>query len=130
MFLFTGSALEDGHGPGQMGAHSPSQAPPVHRLLPRSRAVPSERVGADDFPAVALAELPALVVVHRAATLQERLDVATGGGRGVEKQDAGGLAAGVLPGMRDVAREERAGAGPADADIVADLEGDLAGEHP
>ncbi len=32
--------------------------------------------------------------------------------------------------MRDVAREERAGAGPADGDLVADLEGDLAGEHP
>src|SRR5262245_62317571 len=32
--------------------------------------------------------------------------------------------------MRDVAREERAGSGPADTDIVADPEGDLAGEHP
>jgi hypothetical protein len=32
--------------------------------------------------------------------------------------------------MRDVAREERAGAGPADGNLVADLEGDLAGEHP
>jgi hypothetical protein len=32
--------------------------------------------------------------------------------------------------MRDVAREERAGAGPADGNIVADLKGDLAGDHP
>ena len=32
--------------------------------------------------------------------------------------------------MRDVAREERAGAGAADGNHVADFEGDLAGEHP
>ena len=32
--------------------------------------------------------------------------------------------------MRDVAREKRAGAGPADGNLVADLKGDLAGEHP
>src|SRR5215475_7994495 len=32
--------------------------------------------------------------------------------------------------MRDVAREERAGARAADGDLVADLERDLAGEHP
>src|SRR5262245_26162727 len=32
--------------------------------------------------------------------------------------------------MRDVAREERAGAGPADLDLVDDLEGDLTGQHP
>src|SRR6266851_7036461 len=89
----------------------------------------SQRVWADDFPAVALEEFVAFVVVGRAA-LRERLDVAAGGGRGVEKEDAAGFAAGVLPGMRHVAREERAGAGPADGNLVADLKGDLAGEHP
>src|SRR5207247_8536518 len=90
----------------------------------------SERVWADDFPPVALAEFVAFVVVDRAGgALQELLDVAAGGGRGVHEQDAAGFAAGALPGMRDVAREERAGAGPADGDLVADLEGDLAGEH-
>ena len=56
--------------------------------------------------------------------------VAAGIGRRVQKQDAASFAAGVLPCMRDVAREERAGAGPADSNIVADLKGDLAGKHP
>ncbi len=74
----------------------------------RSPAPLSKRVWTDDFPAIALAEFVAFVVAHRAGgALQELLDVAAGGGRSVEKQDA----AGVLPGMRDVAREERAGAG-------------------
>src|SRR5207249_3962259 len=73
----------------------------------------------------------AFVVADRAGgTLQEFLDVAASGGRGVEKQDAAGFAARVLPSMRDVAREKRARAGPADGDLVADLEGDLAGEDP
>src|SRR6266851_6692405 len=72
-----------------------------------------QRVWTDDFPAVALEEFVAFVVVCR-AVLRERLDIAAGGGRGVEKQHAAGFAAGVLPGMRDVARHERASAGPAD----------------
>src|SRR5216684_6842679 len=88
-----------------------------------------QRVWADDFPTVMLEEFVAFVVVGWAA-LRERLDVAAGGGRGVEKQDAAGFAAGVLPGMRDVARHERAGAGPASGDLVADLEGELARKHP
>src|SRR5439155_13577924 len=82
----------------------------------------SQRVWTDDFPAVALAEFPALIVVHGAGTMQQLLDVAAGGGRGVEKHDAAGVAARVLPRMRDVAGEERAGAGPADGDVVTDLE--------
>src|SRR5438128_881398 len=89
----------------------------------------SQRVWTDDFPVVAVAELVAFVVVGW-AVVQELLDVAAGCGRGVHEQDAAGFAAGALPGMRDVAREERAGAGPADGDLVADLEGDLADEHP
>src|SRR5207245_10007194 len=96
------------------------------RTAPRT---PSERVWTDDFPEVAIAELVAFVVVDR-AVVQELLDVAAGCGRGVHEQDAAGFAAGALPGMRDVAREERAGAGPADGDLVADLEGDLADEYP
>src|SRR5260370_40051014 len=91
----------------------------------------SKRVRPDHFPAVAPADFVAFVFVDRTAgALQERLDVGAGGGRGVEKQHAAGFAAGVLPGMRDVAREERAGAGPADADLLADLEGDPGGEPP
>src|SRR5438876_8972615 len=93
-------------------------------------APPSKRVWTDDFPAVALAEFVAFVVVDRAGAFEELLDVAAGGGRGVEEQDAAAFAAAVLPSMRDAAREERAGARPADGNLVADLKGDLAGEHP
>ena len=82
-----------------------------------------------DFPAVALEEFVAFVRVGR-SMLRERLDITAGAGRGVEKQHAAGFVAGVLPGMRDVARHERAGAGPADGDLVTDLECELAGEHP
>src|SRR6266850_67321 len=109
-------------------ALQPGVPHPIARVL---EAHPSQRVRTDDFPAVALAELLAFSVVHRPGrTLQELFDVAAGGGRGVEKQDAAGFAAGALPGMRDVAREEGARAGPADAHLVTDLEGDLTGEHP
>src|SRR5713226_6782556 len=88
---------------------------------------PSKRVWAVDFPAVTLTESFAFLVVGRpGGALQELLDEAAGGGRGVEKQDAAGFAAGVLPGMGDVARQERAGARPADGNLVADLKGDLA----
>src|SRR5215831_10708380 len=73
----------------------------------------SKRVGTDDFPAVALAEFVAFVVVDRSGVFQKLLDVPAGG-RGCKDEDAAGFAAAVLPGMRDVAREERAGAGPAD----------------
>src|SRR5206468_4940279 len=95
-----------------------------------SKAGPSKRVWTDDFTAVALAEFVAFIVIDRAGAIQEFLDVAAGGGRGVEKQDSAGFAAGVLPSMPNVAREECAGAGAADGNLVADLKGDLAGEHP
>src|SRR5688572_11236512 len=107
-----------------------SRPHPFSRRTLRAKPTPSKRIWTDDFPAVALAEFVAFIVVDRAGAVQELLDVAAGGGRGVEKQDAAAFAAGVLPSMRDVAREERAGAGPADGNIVADLKGDLAGEHP
>src|SRR5713226_2461578 len=104
--------------------------PPFSCRTLRAKPPPSKRVWTDDFPAVALAEFLAFIVVHRAGAVQELLDVAAGGGRGVEKHDAAGFAAGVLPSVRDLAREERAGAGAANGNIVADLKGDLAGEHP
>src|SRR5690348_4951764 len=91
---------------------------------------PSKWVWPDDFPSIALAQLLALIVIHRAGPIPELLDVATGGGRRVEKHDSAGLAAGVLPRVRDVAWEERARARAADRHLVADLEGDLAGKHP
>src|SRR5688500_15769561 len=94
------------------------------------RRHPSQRVWADDLPVVALAELLALIGSHRAGTIQELLDVAAGGGRSVEEHDSAGLLAGVLPRVRNVAREKRAGAGAADPYLVADLKGDLASEDP
>src|SRR5713226_10540098 len=103
--------------------------PPFSCRTLRAKPPPSKRVWTDDFPAVALAEFVAFIVVDRAGPVQELLDVAAGGGRGVEKQDAAGFAAGALPSMRDVAREERTGAGHADGNIVADLKGDIAGEN-
>src|SRR5262249_33703904 len=102
-----------------------------HMKTPRRGGLnPSQRVGTDDFPAVALAELLAFIGAHRARTMQKLLDVAAGGGRGVEKHDPAGFAAAVLPRVRDVARKERARPGPSDTHLVADLERDLAGEHP
>src|SRR5919109_4191409 len=96
-----------------------------------SWCVSSKWIGADDFAAVALAELLAFVVAHRGAdAVHELLDVAAGGGGRVQEQHAAGLAPRVLPGMGDVAREERAGARPADGHVVANLEGDLPLEHP
>src|SRR5215472_18924676 len=47
-----------------------------------------------------------------------------------KEQDATGFAAGVRPGMRDVAGHKGAGTGAAGADFVADLEGELPFEHP
>src|SRR5262245_25330372 len=90
----------------------------------------SQWVWTDDFPAIALAERLAFRVVHRPGPMQELLDIAARASRGVEEHDAAGLAAAVLPSVRDVARKEGAGAETTDADLVADLEGDLAGEHP
>src|SRR5438132_14402734 len=96
-----------------------------------SRAKPpaSKWVWADDLPAVALEEFVVFVGVGR-AVLRERLNKAAGGSRGVEKQDPAGFAAGVFPGMWDVARHECAGAGPTDRDRLADHKREFAGEHP
>ena len=72
---------------------------------------------------------PARSRVLRAA-LRERFNKTAGGGRRVEKQHAGGFAAAVLPRMWEIARHERAGAGPAYGHLIADLQGHLAREHP
>ena len=72
---------------------------------------------------MALEEFIVFVRVCR-SMLRERLDITAGAGSDVETQYAAGFVAGVLPGMRDVVRHERAGAGHADGDLVTDL-GDL-----
>src|SRR5579875_3175607 len=64
------------------------------------------------------------------APLGQRLDQPTGGRRRIEKQDAAGFAAGILPGMGDRARHERAGSGTAGGDLVADHERELAFQDP
>jgi len=50
-------------------------------------------------------------------------------GRRIEKQDPAGRGAGALPGMRDIARHEGAGARAADRHRIADQEGDLTLQH-
>src|SRR5712671_208171 len=96
----------------------------------RCGATPQSGFGPTTSQRLTLAELLALRVIHRTGTIQEFLDVAAGGGRRVVKRDSAGLAAGVLPRVRNVAREERAGAGSADGNLIADPKGDLAGEDP
>ncbi len=77
----------------------------IDSARPRAKPSHSKRVWTDEFPAVALAECVAFIVVERAGTILELLDVAAGGGRGVEKQDAAGFAADARPSMRDIARD-------------------------
>src|SRR6516165_5832622 len=87
----------------------------------RSRIL--ERRRSENLPAVAFAYLcqfaaSPLLLFQQPARL----------GRGIEKQHPSGFCAGTLPGVRHVARHEGTGAGAADRDLVADLEGDLAAE--
>ena len=90
-----------------------------------------KRIGAENFPPVLLAEAALLLGAHRAGRqLGHFLDIAAGHRRRVEEHNAGGVAAGVLPGVRHCARHERTGSGPADGDLVADLERHLAGNDP
>src|SRR3989442_2478153 len=66
----------------------PWWSPPAVRCG-ASKADPSKRVWTDDFPAVALAEFVAFIVIDRAGAIQEFLDVAAGGGRGVSRSRSG-----------------------------------------
>src|SRR5216683_2949164 len=96
---------------------------------PRTRG--SERRRSEELPAVALAQLGCLALGHRreAAACPLLLFYQPAcPGRSIEKQHAPGFRAGALPGMRHAACHEGAGAGAADRDLIADLEGDLAGE--
>src|SRR5579864_2857241 len=80
--------------------HASSHALPSRRIAASSSSLiilgqilraRSKRIGADDFPVVMPEEFVGFVPVGRAA-FQERLDVAAGGGRGVESQEATGFA--------------------------------------
>src|SRR5881296_907419 len=90
-----------------------------------------ERRWSDDLPTMAPAQFGRLPLVHRgegAVRPLLLLQQPARPGRSIEKQHPPGLRAAVLPGMRDAARHEGAGAGAADRDLVADLEGDLAAQ--
>src|SRR5215831_17813553 len=89
-----------------------------------------QRRWADHLPAVAPPDLIGLVSVDLAGrTRQHLLEELPGRRRRVEEQHPAGFGARVLPRMPHAARHEGAGAGPADRDPVADLEGDLAAQH-
>src|SRR5712671_6210950 len=91
----------------------------------------SERRRAEELPAVALEYVCQLALIHRcefAAGPLLLFDQPTGPGRSIEKQHAPGFRAGALPGMRHAARHEGAGAGAADRNFIADLEGNLAAQ--
>src|SRR4051812_19304053 len=91
----------------------------------------SERRRAEQLPTVALEDLRQFVRIHRsepAACALLLFDQPACLGRSIEKQHAPGFRAGALPGMRHAAPNEGAGAGAADRDISADLEGDLAAQ--
>jgi len=92
---------------------------------------PAKADWAENFPPVLLAEAARLLGAHRAGRqLGHFLDIAACHRRRVKEHNAGGVAAGVLPGVRHCARHERTGSGPADGDLVADLERHLAGNDP
>src|SRR5690348_6322527 len=57
------------------------------------------------------------------------LEKPTRPGRGIKEQHPRRLGARVLPSVSEPARHEGAGARAADRDLLADLEGDLAGKH-
>jgi hypothetical protein len=80
---------------------------------------------------VALEYVRQLALIHRsesAACALLLFDQPACLGRSIEKQHTSGFRAGALPGMRHAAWHEGAGAGAADRDRVADLEGDLAAQ--
>src|SRR6266851_1454827 len=89
-----------------------------------------KRWRADHLPAMAPADLVGLVSVDLPnRTRQQLLEKLPGGGRGIEEEHPAGFGAGVLPRMSHTARQEGAGAWPADRDLVVDLEGDLTAQH-
>src|SRR5947207_7431233 len=91
-----------------------------------------KRRGAEQLPAVALQRAGPLRLAHRGEIALDPmllLDEAARLGRRVDKQDAAGRGAAALPGVRDIARHEGAGARAADRHLIADQEGDLTLQH-
>src|SRR6516162_8033738 len=97
--------------------------------LPR-RNINLERWRADDFPAVPAPHLIGLGSIGRPSrTVQLFLEKAAGTGRRIQEQHASCFSAGVLPGVWDAAWQKRAGARPADGDLIADFKGDFAAQY-
>jgi hypothetical protein len=78
---------------------------------------------------VALKKFCSFVVIPR-VPLRKFFNETSSGRGGVEKQHAAGFVACILPGMRDVTRRERTGSRATDGYLVADLEGEFAGNEP
>src|SRR5207249_7859932 len=98
---------------------------PVDCAVRRRRFASSlwlQRIGPDDLPAVTLALLGLLALVHRCSGALRALlllEQPARSGRGVEEHRPRRLCAAVLPGMLDAARHDGAGAGTTDGDLVA-----------
>src|SRR5689334_10414922 len=67
--------------------------------------------------------------IHR-AVFSEFLDKSSSGGGSVEEQRPSRLGARILPGMRNIARHERACSRTADGYFITDLESDLSSDDP
>ena len=88
----------------------------------------SEWWRADNHPAVSFSDSDKLVVRRRNGVPRQLLEQAPGPARRVKEQHASALGAGALPGMRDATGHEGAGSRPADGELIADLERDLAAQ--
>src|SRR6478672_2097413 len=90
----------------------------------------SKRRRTDDLPAVPAPHFVGFGSIRRPGRpAQLFLEKAAGIGRRIQEQYVGGFGAGVFPRMRYAAWHERAGARPADRELVADLEGDFPAQH-
>src|SRR5260370_41816661 len=96
-------------------------------MRPPPRTKGPERRGSANPPAGALQLLGPLLLAHRRDVAPVLLfEQPARLRRSVQKQQAAGLRAGVLPGVRHSARHEGIGAGAADRHLVAAHKGDLA----
>ena len=88
----------------------------------------SKRRRTDDLPAMPAPHLVGLRSIGGPGRPRQLfLEKAAGIGRRIQEQHAGGFGAGVFPRMRYAARQEGTGAGPADRELVADLEAAVTG---
>ena len=83
----------------------------------------------DDFPAVPAPHLVGFGAIGRSGRPHQLFfEKAAGPSRSIKKQNAACFAAGIFPGMWHAPWQERAGARPADGDLISDLKGDFAAQ--